>query len=150
MHRITYALRYAALSLLCACATINPAPKPTTPEEAAAAAKPEPDEATMRMGSFVAKDAAGVTRTFASTDNAGTQTPHHIVSDPDGATLQDIVTSDAAMPAGVRGPVLLGQRRDADTTIASADGEAGPVQLGPTGALKVELAGGSGGTSTAA
>jgi len=136
---------YAILALsLVGCSTVQVAqPKPRTPEEAAAAAKDD-GESSMRMGNLTVKDSTGTTRTVAATNVAGVETSHHIVSDPDGAQLQDIVTSDGAMPGGVKGPVILGQRRDADTTIADTDGDAAPLQLDATGALKVT--GGGGGT----
>jgi hypothetical protein len=58
---------------------------------------------------------------------------------------------DAAHASGDTGVMALAVRRDADTALASTDGDYGPLQLNAAGSLKVAITAGagSGGTATA-
>jgi hypothetical protein len=55
---------------------------------------------------------------------------------------------DAAHGDGDTGVMMLAVRRDADTTMVTADNDYSPLQVDATGRLKVETQGGAGGTSS--
>lgn len=56
---------------------------------------------------------------------------------------------DTAHTSGDTGTMMLAVRRDANTSLVTSDGDYAPLQVGSTGALKVDIAsgGGTGGTS---
>jgi len=159
MHSITRALLAALMGACVSCATIQAPPGGTTatPEERAQRdadkrsdagvptdTESAPEDVGFRMGNVNLRDAAGTIRTFRSIDVGSTHTPVHAIGDDDGTQTLDLVGSNTATAGTERSPLSFGVRRDADTTIADADGKAAPLQLDATGALKVT--GGGGGT----
>lgn len=71
------------------------------------------------------------------------------IGDVDVLTMPAVYAEDAAHSGGESGLLILGVRRDANTSLVDADGDRAPIQVDANGNLKVAIISGAGSGGTA-